>query len=291
VVNNQSNTAKIEAIKISILSLLFLILYAPTFRMFIYDWSHDENYSHGFLIPLITGYLIWAKRGQLRQLPIKPSVWGLAVLLGGLSLYLGGTIGAEWFLKRSSLIIVLGGLILYLYGVAFFKALLFPVAFLIFMVPLPAIVYNVIAFQLQLFVSKVSAGLIALVGIPVHLNGNIIEVATGPLAVEEACSGMRSIMALLALSALFGYILYRSKLKQGILVASALPIAVATNIIRVTTTAIGANYFGRQVAEGIIHESFGGLVFIIAFVFLFLLNKILNWLLPEEHLKPKEKTS
>ncbi len=270
-----------EVIKISVLSILFLILYSPTFHMFIYDWRTDDNYSHGFLVLPIVGYLVWTKRTKLQDLPPNPSLWGLVVLILGLSIYLVGTIGAEWFLKRSSLIIVLGGLILYLYGIEWFKTLLFPLIFLIFMVPLPAIIYRSVAFQLQLLVSKISAQLISFAGIAVYRNGNIIEVSTGPLAVEEACSGMRSIMALLALSSLFAYILYRSKLKQWILVAFALPVAVVTNIIRVTSTGIFAHYFGREVAEGILHESFGWLVFVIAFILLVLLSKLLNWIVTE----------
>jgi exosortase len=275
-------THKVEVIKISILSILFIILYSPTFHMFIYDWSNDDNYSHGFLVPFIVGYLVWTKRESLQKLTPNSSIWGLVVLILGLSIYLVGTIGAEWFLKRSSLIIVLGGLILYLYGVEFFRALLFPLIFLIFMVPLPAIIYKSVAFQLQLFVSKVSAQLISLAGIAVYQSGNIITVSTGPLAVEEACSGMRSIMALLALSALFAYIVYKSRLKQWILVAFALPVAVVTNIIRVTTTGISAHYFGREVAEGVLHDSFGWIVFVIAFALLFLLSKLLDWFLPSE---------
>ncbi len=276
----KSSLASIHALKITVLGVLFLILYSPTFSMFLYDWKHDDNYSHGFLVPFIVAYLVWTKKEALQQLTPKPSSWGLVLLGGGLLIYVLGTIGSEWFLKRSSLIIVLGGLILFIYGIKCFKILLFPLVFLIFMVPLPAIIYKALAFKLQLFVSVISAKLISLAGIAVFRSGNIIEVASGPLAVEEACSGMRSIMALLALSALFAYLMYRSRLKQWILVAFALPIAVVTNIIRVTSTGILAHYFGREVAEGVLHESFGWIVFVIAFILLFLLSKLLDRIFP-----------
>jgi exosortase len=282
-------THKIGLIKLGVLSLLIVILYAPTVPMFLYDWTHDDNYSHGFLVPLIVGYIVWTKRRELQRLTPRSSLWGLVVVLSGVSIYLVGTIGAEWFLKRASLIIVLGGLIWYLYGAAYVKTVSFPIGFLIFMVPLPAIIYKSLAFQLQLFVSMISAKLIALVGIAVYRSGNILEVSCPegacPLAVEEACSGMRSIMALLALSALFAYLVYRSRLKQWIVVIGALPIAVMTNIIRVTTTGICAHYFGKGFAEGILHESFGGLVFVIALGLLFLFSKLLDWILPD---KPKK---
>jgi exosortase len=248
--------------------------------MFIYDWSNDDNYSHGFLVPFIVAYLIWTKKDTLRKLSPQPSLLGLPVLLAGLSMYVVGTIGAEWFLKRFSLVIVIAGLVLYLYGKTFFRELLFPIVFLFFMVPLPAIIYKGLAFQLQLFVSFVSAKLIPLAGVALYREGNILYVSTGPLAVEEACSGMRSIMALLALSSLFAYLMYESRLKQWILVAFALPIAVVTNIIRVTTTGIMAHYWGKEFAEGILHESFGWLVFVIAFGLLFLVSKVLDLIVP-----------
>lgn len=280
---------KTDIAKIASIAILLIILYFPTFHMFIYDWSNDDNYSHGFLVPFIVGYLVWTKKDQLRQLQPEPSGSGLFVLLFGLFVYLAGTIGAEWFLKRSSLIIVLAGVILYLYGKEYFKTLLFPLIFLTFMVPLPAIIYKGIAFKLQLFVSIISAKLISLAGVAVYQEGNILYVSTGPLAVEEACSGMRSIMALLALSSLFAYIMYRSRLKQWILVAFALPIAVVTNIIRVTTTGIMAHYWGKEFAEGILHESFGWLVFIIAFILLFLLSKLLDLIFPDNFSKNREE--
>jgi len=271
---------KVDIFKIVLVGFLVILLYFPTFHMFLYDWSNDDNYSHGFLVPFIVIYLVWTKREQLRQLQPTPSNMGLAVLLMGLFTYLVGTVGAEWFLKRASLIIVIGGLILYLYGKAHFKILLFPVFFLIFMVPLPAIIYSSIAFKLQLLVSIVSAKLIPLAGVAVYREGNILYVSTGPLAVEEACSGMRSIMALLALSSLFAYMMYKNHVKQWLLVAFALPVAIVTNVIRVTVTGIMAHYWGKEFAEGILHESFGGLVFVIAFGLLFLVSKLLDLIFP-----------
>jgi exosortase len=271
-----------DVTKLGILSLVFIVLYSPTFSMFWYDWSTDDNYSHGFLVPFIVGYLVWTKREQLGRLSPVPSWAGLLVLLGGVSIYILGTIGSEWFLRRSSMIVVLGGLVLYLYGIMYFKILLFPLIYLIFMVPLPAIVYSAVAFRLQIIVSIISTELIRWTGIAVYRNGNILEVANvGPLAVEEACSGMRSIMALLALSSLLAYILYRTKLRQWILVAFALPVAVVTNILRVTATGILSYHFGREMAEGWLHESFGWIVFVIAFALLWLVSKGLNVILPE----------
>lgn len=275
-------TYKDDIVKIGILALSILVLYSPTFSMFWYDWTHDDNYSHGVLVPFIVGYIVWTKRDQLARLVPSPSWTGLLLLVGGVAMYVVGTIGAEWFVRRSSMIPVLAGLILYLYGATYLKVLLFPLVYLIFMVPLPAILYTALAFRLQLIVSVISADIIRVFGIAVYRSGNILEVANvGPLEVEEACSGMRSIIALLALSSLLGYLFYRTRVRQWFLVACALPVAVITNIFRVTMTGILSYHFGREMAEGWLHKSFGGIVFVIALVLLWLISMLLNWLWPE----------
>ena len=85
-------THKIGLIKLGVLSLLVVILYAPTVHMFLYDWTHDDNYSHGFLVPLIVGYLVWTKRRELQRLTPQSSLWGLVVLISGISIYLVGVL-------------------------------------------------------------------------------------------------------------------------------------------------------------------------------------------------------
>ena len=266
---------RIETIKLSLLGMLCIVLYAPTFSMFLYDWRHDDNYSHGFLVPFIVGYIVWTKWDTLRKLVPQPSVWGLVMLIFGLFIYLAGTIGAEWFLRRSSLIVVVGGLIWYLYGRSCFTTLLFPLVFLIFAIPLPAIIYKSFAFQLQLLVAKVSAGLMTFFGYSVYRSGNILEIRHGPLEVAEACSGMRSIMALLALSSLFAYITGGSRRRQWFLTACALPVAVVTNIVRITSTGIVGHYWGLD-AAGNFEQWAGFAVLVVALLLLCLISALLS---------------
>lgn len=268
-------------IQAGILGLLFLILYFPIFPMLVYDWEHDPNYSHGFLIPLVSGYLVWRRRNQLAAQKVNPSNWGLLVIVFGLIMYVAANIAAELYTMRVSMLVVLSGILLAITGVQTFKTLLFPLSYLIFMIPIPYIIYNLIAFPLKLFVTQQTEFLLHLMNISVFREGNILYLATGPLEVVDACSGMRSMMSLLALSAIFGYLTLNSNLKRGILFLSAIPIAVLTNILRVTATGVLAHFYGQRVAEGFLHDFSGIAVFIAALICLVGIGSLLTWKKPQ----------
>ena len=269
-------------VQIGVLGLLFLILYSPLFPMLVYDWSHDPNYSHGFLIPGVSGYLVWRQREKLGFQKMSPSNWGLAITVLGLILYLVANIAAELYTMRVSMLIVLSGIILAIFGKNIFKILLFPVAYLLFMIPIPYIIYNLIAFPLKMFVTAQAETLLQGIGIPVLREGNVLHLSTGPLEVVDACSGMRSIMSLLALSAAFGYLTLKTNWKRILLFISAIPIAILTNLFRVTFTGILANSYGQRVAEGFLHEFSGVLVFGIALICLLGVRGLLSWIKPQE---------
>ncbi|MFH0931654.1 MAG: archaeosortase/exosortase family protein, partial [Candidatus Zixiibacteriota bacterium] len=139
-----------------VLVFLFILLYFQVIVGLVNDWWVDSNYSHGFLVPLVSAYLIWKKRDKLKSLEKKRSYWGFLILLLGLGIYIVGTAGSEYFSARFSLVIVLFGLTFYLNGKEWAKELLFPVAFLAFMVPIPYVIYYSIAFPMQLFSTKLS---------------------------------------------------------------------------------------------------------------------------------------
>jgi exosortase len=165
-------------------------------------WATNEDYSHGYFIPFISLYMIWSVRGELANLKIKPSNAGMLVVLGGLGLLLIAKIGSELFLQRISLIIVLLGLVLFLLGRDYFKLLKWPILYLIFMIPLPAIIWNKIAFPLQLFGSYLTEQIVRLLGIPIFRQGNVLHLAETTLEVVAACSGLRSLLTMFALSSL-----------------------------------------------------------------------------------------
>jgi exosortase len=257
---------------LALLVLSFTILYYHAIAKMGMDWAIDDNYSHGFLIPVISGYLIWNKRAMLSRTPVRPASVGLLFLLVGLLLFVVGKIGAELFTMRFSILVVIWSLVVFLGGWGYGRALATPILYLIFMIPLPAIIWNKIAFPLKLFATKLAAVAISWLSVPVYREGNVLHLANTTLEVVDACSGLRSLTSLLAISAAFALITNHSRIRKWILFLSAVPIAVLVNIIRLTVTGFLAHHFGEQVAQGFLHEASGILVFVLAIIFVYLVH-------------------
>jgi exosortase len=260
----------------AVIGALLFVLYREIGHKLALDWYNDPDYAHGFLVPVIAGWFVWDRRDKLARLAAAPSPAGILLLGLGLGMLVLGSIGAELFLQRSSLIAVIAGLVLLLLGRAFFVALLFPLAFLAFMVPLPAIVMNAVAFPLQLFAAQTASVCLNGLGIPVLREGNVINLAQTTLEVAEACSGIRSLQALLTLSVVYGYVAQRALWKRWVLFFAAIPIAIAANAFRVSGTGVLAHYFGLQVAQGFYHSFAGWLVFVVALALLMAVGKLLG---------------
>ncbi len=262
------NGLSLDARKVSAAAALLLglvLVYWRVIQKLVYDWGHDDNYSHGFLIVPLALYFVWERREQLQALEIRPSWFGLVVFAGSLAVLLAGLLGAELFLTRISLIGAVAGILLFLMGWAHMRALSFPLAFLLLMVPLPAIIFNQITFPLQLLASQAGASVISAAGIPVLREGNLIVLANTTLEVAEACSGIRSLITLITLALVYGYFVDSRTWFRALLVLCAIPIAIVANGARVAGTGIAAHWFGREAADGFFHEFSGWIVFLIAF--------------------------
>ncbi len=240
------------------------------------DWNNNPDYSHGFLVPFLSAYFIWERWKALSDETPSPSIWGIGLLSLGLFSLVVGLIGAELYVQRASLIVVLSGLVLLILGWKYLWLLSFPIGFLIFMIPLPAIVVNAIAFPLQLFAAQTATFCLFSLGIPVLREGNLIMLATTTLEVAEACSGLRSLLSLLALGTVYGYFSQDVMWKRWMLVILSVPIAIVANAFRVSGTGILAHYFGAEAAEGFYHTFEGWLVFVVAFMLLFVCGIILR---------------
>ncbi|MFO7784417.1 MAG: exosortase/archaeosortase family protein [Thermodesulfobacteriota bacterium] len=273
---NQLPIKRSTLIQLLILAGCFGFLYANTISKLVRDWSTDPNFSHGFLIPPIAAYMLWHKRKELAETPTASNRWGLLVILAGMGLHIVGNVGAELFTMRFSILVTLLGITLYLFGKEITKKALVPILYLLLMIPIPAILWTKIAFPLQLFASWLAADAIQLLSIPVFREGNIIHLANTTLEVVDACSGLRSLTSLLALSGALAYIVPLSLISKWILFLSAVPIAIAVNIFRLTMTAAAAHWIGAHVAEGIVHDMSGLVVFVLAFVLLILTFLLLS---------------
>lgn len=254
---------------------LVLFLYREVFYGLVSDWYVYSDYSHGFLVPFLTAYFLWERREALQRTAVSPNPLGAGLLGAGLFLLVVGLVGVELYTQRFSFLIVLAGLVLLIGGWAYLRLVAFPLAFLIFMIPLPAIVVNTIAFPLQLFAAKTATFCLYSLGIPVLREGNVIMLAGTTLEVAEACSGLRSLLALLALGTVYGYFSQETQWKRWTLVILSVPIAIAANAFRVSGTGILAHYFGIEAAEGFYHTFEGWIVFVVAFVLLFFCGMIL----------------
>ena len=253
-----------------------VVLYGSIFQGLYADWSNDPNYSHGFLIPLISAYFIWQNRDELKALEIKPAHSGLFLVLFALFVLIAGTAAQEYFTQRSSFVFLLAGCVIFLLGWRWLKKLLLPVAFLFFMIPLPYIVYDAMAFPLKLFVAKFSVISLKLMGVVVLREGNIIMFPQTVLEVADACSGLRSLMSLLALGVALAVFSQKTKVAMIVLVFLTVPIAILTNMIRVIGTGFLAQYYGAAAAEGFFHEFAGMGVFVLAMVVLFVCSGVLR---------------
>ena len=257
-----------------------VLVYWSVIRGLVDAWSTDDNYSHGFFIVPLSLYFAWERRTAIANAPVRPSLFGVVVVAGSLFLLVAGMLGAELFLSRVSIIGALAGAILFLFGWPMMRTVFFPLAFMLLMVPLPAIIFNKIAFPLQLLASNVGESTVRSMDIPILREGNVLILANATLEVAEACSGIRSLVSLFTLGIVFGYFVDRRGWVRTVIALSAIPVAILANGLRVASAGVAAHNFGTAGVEGLFHEFSGWVVFVVAFLMMFALQRLLHHFLP-----------
>jgi exosortase len=261
--------------QLSVIVLLSLWLYWSVLVRLAVQWSRDANFSHGFLVPAFSAFVLWRNREGLRKLTSKPSFAGLWVILGALCVLVVGTLGSELFLSRVSFVIMLAGVIVLFWGWDHVRSVRFPLLFLLLMIPVPAIVFNQLTFPLQILASKLAAAALPLLGVPVLREGNIINLPAMSLEVADACSGIRSLFSLITLAVICGYTVRQRRGLSALLIMAAIPVAVLANALRIIGAGLLVQYWNANKAEGFFHTFSGWLVFLMSFGMLIWLRHIL----------------
>lgn len=259
-----------------VVTAMVAYLYAGILVSLVRVWWNDPNFSHGFFVPVFSGYLVWARRAELRKTEIRPSWLGLPVIVGAAALLVVGSLGAELFLSRCSLVFLMAGLVVFFGGWKLLRELALPIGFLFFMVPVPAIIFNQITLPLQLLASEAAAVALPWLGVPVLREGNIIRLPAMPLEVAEACSGIRSLISLMTLAIAYGCLIERKVWKRIVLALAAAPIAVFANSLRVVGTGLAVQYWNPDKALGFFHEFSGWIIFMVSLFALLALHKLMN---------------
>jgi exosortase D (VPLPA-CTERM-specific) len=257
------------------LLLLIVWLYASILARLFMQWINDPNFQHGIFVPAFAAYVLWRNRNELKAIEPVPSWTGLPLIVAALVTLMLGVLGAELFLSRLSLLLLLAGLIILFRGWPLFRAVLFPWAILILMIPIPTIILQRFTFPLQMLASKVAATILSLTGVPVLREGNVIVLSVMPLEVAEACSGIRSLLSLVTLAIIYGYLMDHRKWVRVVLALSAVPIAVAANSFRIVGTGLLVQYWDPKKAEGFFHSFSGWLIFVVSLIMLFALHGLI----------------
>jgi exosortase len=245
------------------------IFYYNTFGWLIGSWINNEYYSHGFLVPLISGYIIWSMRKELVEK--KPNQAGLGVFAFGIILHGISIIYTMRFLSGISFIVTITGMVLYLFGWEFLNKVKFPIIFLLLMIPLPFV--DLIAPPVQTASAVASTGIANLFGIPVQREGLVLNIPGGSFEVGLPCSGLRSIISLFTIAAIYAFILEGGMLMKFMILISSVPLALAGNIIRIVSVLAVANIYGQEIALNYFHGFSSLLLFSIALLGLFLIGR------------------
>lgn len=259
-----------------LLMVLWFLVILPVLPDLFRGWfSHTDN-MHGLFVPFIALYFAWKKKEEVYDTEPHGSAWGGAVLIVSLVVYLMSYLGGIQFVSRLMIVCSLIGLVWTCYGLQVVQLFLFPLGFLFFMVPVPETLVGTISFPLQMMATNISSLFLNLLSIPVYQEGNLLYFAQVQLEIAEACSGIRSIVALLMLAVLMTSFSTSRKLFKALLVLCSVPVAMLANIVRVILTGLLAHFYGGDLARSFLHGFSGLVVFLLGFAFLVFLFRFFD---------------
>jgi exosortase len=252
-------------------AIAFAVLFAQPFANTTATWWDDPEAGHGLLLVPLALYLAW-RRG-LDPAATPHGALGLGILSIAVATRYVAALAADPFLSRSAMFLALAALVIYTWGMRQVLAWWLPASLLALSVPLPDAVLGSLALPLQLKASSLGAALLSWRGLPVHLDGNVIRLPGHDLFVTEACSGLRSLTALLSIGVLLGGVFLRSPWARVAVIALAIPVAVVVNGVRVFITGFLVAFVDPSLADGFTHITEGWLLFLVAFAILAALTR------------------
>jgi exosortase D (VPLPA-CTERM-specific) len=245
----------------SIATLLVLVAFGGSLIELVHRWTTQEEYSHGFLVPLVTAWLLWMRRDALFTSIARPAWSGPILILAAMLMHAIGQLSAIYILSQLAFIIALFGIILAVGGFPLLQIALIPTAFLIFAIPLPYFIDASLSLELQLLSSRLGVAVISFFQIPVYLEGNLIDLGTYKLQVVDACSGLRYLFPLLSISFLTAYLFQAPLWQRALLLFSSIPITIMMNGLRIGIIGVTVDRWGPQAAEGALHFFEGWIIF------------------------------
>jgi exosortase len=282
----RSRSHVLAALSAALIAVLWA--YWPILADMARKWSSDPQYSHSYLVPLFSLYLVWANRSRINLTAWHSNWWGLLLLAAGLGLYLAGAyMYVDWF-QAMSLLPALAGIALLLGGWPVLRHTGLAISFLVFMIPLPYRIETALSQPLQRIATISSTYVLQTIGLPAVSEGNVIIINEARIGVVEACNGLGMLLLFVALATAVAIVVRRSYWEKALIVASSIPIAVASNIVRISVTGILAEAVGMEWAEKIFHDLAGWLMMPVALGMLCIELWILSKLFVDVEARPRK---
>lgn len=257
--------------------ILLLIAYLPTLKSIVHGWTAtDSYYGHAFLVPIASLFIVWYRRGAIKKAKLSTGNAGLIIVAIGVLIHIICAALKVYFISGVSFVLVIYGLALFFFGREVTRNLIFPIFFLLAMIPLPLVLIGVLTIKLKLLAAKISVLVLNSIGFPSILDGSTIRMPASYLVIEAPCSGLRSIIALLTAGLVFALAMKLTYPRKCVLFLLSVPIAIATNVLRIVMLSVVNDLYGEKAALGFFHDFTGFLVFALAFAGFLLLGSALK---------------